>query len=76
LKASFNQDGETALIEAAFAGHASVASLLLAAKADVNHADNVRLCNASMYESAFDAFIAIYDNSASGIAFMLFATSL
>jgi ankyrin repeat protein len=50
LKASFNQGGETALIEAAFAGHAPVVCLLLAAQANVNHADNVRLCNASMYK--------------------------
>ena len=47
FESSNNQDGETALMAAAFAGHASVASLLLDAKADVNHSDNVRLCNAS-----------------------------
>jgi ankyrin repeat protein len=47
FESPFNQDGETALIQAAFAGHASVVCLLLAAQANVNHADNVRLCNAS-----------------------------
>jgi ankyrin repeat protein len=37
-----NQNGSTALIAAAIVGHESVATLLLDAKADVNHADNVR----------------------------------
>jgi ankyrin repeat protein len=36
------QAGATALISAAGGGHASVVTLLLDAKADVNHADNVR----------------------------------
>jgi ankyrin repeat protein len=35
------QDGTTALIMAATKGHTSVATLLLDAKADANHADNV-----------------------------------
>ena len=38
-----NQDGATALMLAAVAGHASVAILLLDSKADVNRVDNVRL---------------------------------
>lgn len=36
------QDGATALLYAAMSGHASVVTLLLDAKADVNHADIVR----------------------------------
>jgi ankyrin repeat protein len=36
-----NQKGSTALSEAAVEGHASVVTLLLGAKADVNHANNV-----------------------------------
>jgi ankyrin repeat protein len=36
-----NQKGSTALSEAAVEGHASVVTLLLSAKADVNHANHV-----------------------------------
>jgi ankyrin repeat protein len=36
------QDGRTALTCAAAEGHSSVVKVLLGAKADVNHADNVR----------------------------------
>jgi ankyrin repeat protein len=36
------QDGRTALTCAAAEGHSSVVKVLLDAKADVNHADNVR----------------------------------
>jgi ankyrin repeat protein len=39
---STNQEGETALIKAALADEASVVTLLLDAKANVDHADNVR----------------------------------
>ena len=41
---STNQEGETALIKAALADEASVVTLLLDAKANVDHADNVRPC--------------------------------
>jgi ankyrin repeat protein len=36
-----NQDGSTALIEAAQRGHASMVTLLLSTKADINHTNNV-----------------------------------
>lgn len=37
-----NQNGVTPLTAGAYQGHASVVTLLLNAKADVNHADQVR----------------------------------
>jgi ankyrin repeat protein len=38
-----NQDGSTALIEAAQRGHASMVTLLLSTSAGVNHANNVSI---------------------------------
>jgi ankyrin repeat protein len=43
------QAGATALMSAAGGGHASLVTLLLDAKADVNHADNVRHYLLSMH---------------------------
>ena len=43
-----HQDGKTALIHAAYGGHAETVTLLLDRGADINHKDNVSYCDACM----------------------------
>lgn len=54
LYLSFNQAGQSALMMAADAGHESVVTLLLEAKAQVNLANSVSRLHASEFDSSFD----------------------